>query len=49
MRIIQYIRCAMTNGHTYTNSRSRPGYKTCMRCRVRKRIGTIRNVGSAVP
>ena len=35
-RPLRFLLCLFT-GHRFMNSHSRPGFVTCVRCRVRKR------------
>jgi hypothetical protein len=36
-RVMAFFRC-VREGHDWRTSRSRAGYKTCMRCGIRQRI-----------
>jgi hypothetical protein len=35
--LFKYLRCVFGNGHLWKNSRTRPGYRTCEHCGVRRR------------
>ena len=33
--MLQTLQCRLKGGHLFVDSRSRPGMKTCVRCRLR--------------
>ncbi|MFZ5671267.1 MAG: hypothetical protein ACOY4K_17390 [Pseudomonadota bacterium] len=35
--IVAFVRCLLRNGHEITNSKSRRGYATCVRCGYRRK------------
>jgi len=37
MNFLAFLAC-LVRGHHWRQSRSRPGYMTCVKCRARKRI-----------